>query len=74
LAAKVVFDRDEVRAENGQVAIEILTFEGIGNNGLVLHANQVVETAPAQRQNGALELPGRGVGSRHGKVPGNIVF
>ena len=74
LLPKVVAHWDFVVAEDRHIAVQILALEGIGDNGLVLHADQIIETGCAQRQDRALKLPGRGVRGGHRKVPGDVVF
>ena len=61
--AEVVQHRDAVVPEDRHVAVQVLALEGVGDHGLVLHADQVVEPGCAQRQDRAFELPGRGVGA-----------
>ena len=53
--------------EDRHVVVQVLALEGVGDDGLVLHADQVVEARPAQGADGALQLPGRGVGAGKGK-------
>ncbi len=74
LVAEVVLHRHAVVAADGHVAVQVLALEGVGDDGLVLHADQVVEPGLPQGQDRALELPGGGVGARHRVVPGDIVL
>ena len=60
--------------EDGHIAVQVFAFEGIGDHGLVLHADQVIETGLAQGQDGAFQLPGGGVGAGHGEMPGDVIF
>ena len=61
-------------AEDRHVTVQVLALEGVGDHGLVLHADQVVEACLAQGQDGAFELPGGGVGAGHGEMPGDVVL
>ena len=67
--AEVIKDRDIVFLEDGDVVIEVLAFEGVGDDGLVLHANQILIAALLQSLDGAFQLPGRGVRARKRVVP-----
>ena len=74
LRAEVVAHRDAVVPADRHVAVQVLALEGVGDHGLVLHADQVGETGILQRQYRALELPGSGVGAGHGIMPGDVVL
>src|SRR5436309_14985182 len=60
--------------ENRHVMVEILAFEGVGDDGLVLHTHQVVESGLPEGEDRSFELPGRGVGRWKRIVPGNVVL
>src|SRR4051794_5528095 len=71
---EVVQNRDIVVLEYGHVAVEIFALEGIRDDGLVLHAGELIESARFECADGALQLPWRGIGSRKGEMPANVVF
>src|ERR1043166_5311092 len=50
---EVIKDGDVVSAKDRQIAVEILAFEGVGHNRLVLHTHQVREPVSVERTNGA---------------------
>ena len=72
--AEVEPDRDLVALEDGHVLVQVLTLERVGDDGLVLHADQVLEPRLAQPDDGASELPRRRVGRREREVPGDVVL
>jgi hypothetical protein len=74
LLAEVELHVDVVVAEDRHVVVEVLALEGVRHDSLVLHADQVVVAGVAQRDDGALELPRRGVRRREREVPGDVVL
>ena len=60
--------------EDGHISVQILAFEGVGSHRLILDANQVIKPGLAQGKNGTFQLPGSGIGGRHGEMPGDIIL
>ena len=56
------------------IAIEVFAFERVRDDGLILHAHDIVKTRAAQRENRPFELPGRRVRARHREMPRDVVF
>src|SRR5207342_1957375 len=71
---EVVQNGDVVGLEDRHVAVQVFALEGVGDDGLVLYAGQIVEATRAQSADGAFELPGGGVGSWKREVPADVVF
>jgi hypothetical protein len=71
---EVVEHRDVVLLEDRDVVVEVLALEGVGDHGLVLHADLVLESLGAQGADGPLELPRRGVRAGEREVPGDVVL
>ena len=67
--AEIVFRRDIVLLENRHIAVQVFAFEGIGDDRLVLHADQIVEPGIAQRQDRPFELPGSSICAREREMP-----
>ena len=71
---EVVQDRNIVLLEDGDVVVQVLSLESIGDDRLVLHAHLVGETAPRERLDRPFELPRRRVRRGKRKMPGDIVL
>ena len=67
-------DGDAVPAEKGDVVVQILPLERVGDNGLVLNTGDVVEARLLQRKDCPLHLPGGGIGAREREMPRNVVL
>ena len=54
--------------------VQVLALEGVGDDGLVLHAGDVGVAGVLEREDRALQLPGRRVRARERVVPGDVVL
>jgi hypothetical protein len=70
---EVVKHRHLITFDQRQVVIEVFTLRRIGHDALALNEGYVGEPAVAQRDQRALELPGRGVRGGERVVPGELL-
>jgi hypothetical protein len=71
---EVELHRHVVRAKDRDVVVQVLAFERVGDDGLVLHAGELAEPFAAQRADRALELPRRRVRGGERVVPRDVVL
>jgi hypothetical protein len=71
---EVIQDRDVVAFENGDVVVQVLPFERIRNDSLVLDARQILVAERPEGPDRPFHLPGSRVGGRKRKVPRNIIL
>jgi hypothetical protein len=74
LVAEVVEDGDVVLLKKGDVVVQVFALECVGDDGLVLHADQVLVAVGAESLDRAFKLPWRGVGAGERVVPGDVVL
>ena len=72
--AEVVADGNVVRLQDREVVVQVLALERVGDDRLILYADQVRKPGPLERANRPLELPRRGVGGREREVPRDVVL